>query len=329
MDPLITVLLRCKLSASIRVIGLHSPLLWANDRLWRELIRGHQHTLHEVFLLIASRGHHALFIYLWKKVIVYGGVTMMKEHRSLWEGFEKAYLAGHKRSAWLLLELDPEWMYRYYERLFKKDPRTVKESKLIVGKIMKLKHAVNEHRFDDFSSIAAPLELLASIAARCTSLSFLKLFAKTYGLEGKHELLLALCNASRTDVLRVLIDTEPILPRHSDWRTLKTGIQFDRFDLLQRLKITEVEDGREYTNIIYIVTDLISTPHQGYPLELLFNSIHKYPLYESLLEELTIKLSPEARVRVKQRWLDRGYEYLLSRFASHWNDCKNTYHYSK
>ncbi len=83
-----------------------------------------QQNLHELLVELAKQGDIELFAYIWNTDIIINRFKLIKEHRSLWEGFVMALTYRKKKTMEFIQELDYEWINK----------RAAKEVGLRVGK---------------------------------------------------------------------------------------------------------------------------------------------------------------------------------------------------
>ncbi len=98
----------CRSSKTIRDYCKTSDF-WAHY-LWSTNIAKSQQKLHELLVELAKQGDIELFDYIWNTNIIIDRFSLIKEHRSLWEGFVMTLTYRKKRTAKFIEELDRDWI---------------------------------------------------------------------------------------------------------------------------------------------------------------------------------------------------------------------------
>lgn len=113
-DLFLVVLMKCNLKTMLRVVSLPAllPTVGHSVSFWRQYLNRDQEKLHKVFSKSAKYGHWSIFKFLWKTPIEYGSpkLTMVKERRELFEGYERAFIADHEVMAHDIRDLDEQWV---------------------------------------------------------------------------------------------------------------------------------------------------------------------------------------------------------------------------
>ncbi len=106
--PIEKISATCRLNKSFKyqckTADFWSQYLFSNS------IATSQEHLHKLLVELARQGDLELFQYIWKTPIVISGIQLMKENRSLWDGFVAANAHKKNRTCDYIISLDYNWI---------------------------------------------------------------------------------------------------------------------------------------------------------------------------------------------------------------------------